>query len=248
MSSPVRVPAPAPVLARALLVILVLVTTWFATGLGTAAHAAKPHVHTVELTAPVAVRAAAPAGVTVWSAPRATSSSVPLPATTSFGTPRVLLATATRGTWLRVLLPTRPNGATGWVRARDVTRRVITDEVRVDLTAHTLTWWHAGTVALETPVAVGAPETPTPAGTFFVTDLLQNADPAGAYGPFALGLSAHSDTLSEFAGGDGQIGVHGTDAPWSIGQSVSHGCVRVPNDVVDRLAHGLPLGTRVVIG
>ena len=246
MSTPVRTTAAA--LAQALLVALVLLATLLFTGLGTAAHAAKPRVHTVELTTPVAARATVPEGVTVWSAPRATASSVTLPATTSFGTPRVLLATATRGTWLRVLLPTRPNGSTGWVRARDVITRAIADEVRVDLAAHTLTWWHAGSVALESPVAVGAPETPTPAGTFFVTDLLQNADPAGAYGPFALGLSAHSDTLSEFAGGDGQIGVHGTDTPWSIGQSVSHGCVRVPNDVVERLAHSLPLGTRVVIG
>jgi len=234
---------------RSLLVTLALTVTvvFGCVGVAPRAHAAT-RVHTVELTTPLAVRVTALSGVTVWSAPRATASSVTLPATTPFGTPRVLLATATRGTWLRVLLPTRPNGATGWIRARDVTTRAIADEVRVDLAAHTLTWWHGGSVVLETPVAIGAPETPTPAGTFFVTDLLQLADAAGAYGPFALGLSAHSDTLSEFAGGDGQIGVHGTDAPWSIGQSVSHGCVRVPNEVVERLAHGVPLGTRVVIG
>ena len=79
------------------------------------------------------------------------------------------------------------------------------------------------------------------------TDLLVNADDSGAYGPYALGLSAHSDTLSEFAGGDGQIGLHGTDAPWSIGQDVSHGCVRVPNDVVTQLATSLRLGTPVTV-
>jgi lipoprotein-anchoring transpeptidase ErfK/SrfK len=101
---------------------------------------------------------------------------------------------------------------------------------------------------LETPVVIGAPDTPTPAGAFYVTDLLDNADDAGPYGPYALGLSAHSDTLSEFAGGDGRIGIHGTDTPDSIGQAVSHGCVRVPNEVVAQLARSLPLGTPVSIG
>ena len=80
-----------------------------------------------------------------------------------------------------------------------------------------------------------------------MTDLLDNADDGGAYGPYALGLAAHSDTLSEFAGGDGQIGLHGTNEPWSIGQAASHGCVRVPNEVVAQLATGLPLGTPVTI-
>ena len=121
------------------------------------------------------------------------------------------------------------------------------DQLRVDLAARMLTWTRDGQVVLETPVAIGAPDTPTPLGAFYVTDLLDNADDSGAYGPYALGLSAHSDTLSEFAGGDGQIGLHGTDAPWSIGQDVSHGCVRVPNDVVSQLATSLRLGTPVTI-
>jgi lipoprotein-anchoring transpeptidase ErfK/SrfK len=239
-------------LAAAVLPALILLGA-----LGTAgpAHAASgapvsahSRVRTVELTTPFAARATDPAGLAVRATPRVATPVVTLPAATTFGTPRVLLATARRGSWYRVLLPTRPNGSTGWVRAVDVTVRPLPDVVRVDLAARSLTWTRHGAVVLTTPVAIGAPETPTPAGAFFVTDLLQNAEPAGAYGPFALGLSAHSDTLSEFAGGDGQIGIHGTDAPWSIGQAVSHGCVRVPDDVVDHLAHGLPLGTPVVIG
>jgi lipoprotein-anchoring transpeptidase ErfK/SrfK len=159
----------------------------------------------------------------------------------------VLLATARKGSWYRVTLPTRPNGSTAWVRKRDVSLHLVHDQLRVDLAARTLTWTNDGQVVLETPVAIGAPDTPTPVGAFYVTDLLDNADDSGAYGPYALGLSAHSDTLSEFAGGDGQIGLHGTDAPWSIGQDVSHGCVRVPNDVVTRLATSLPLGTPVTV-
>ncbi len=63
---------------------------------------------------------------------------------------------------------------------------------------------------------------------------------------FAIGLSGHSNTLSEFAGGDGQIAIHGTNDPGTIGTKVSHGCVRVNNDVILKLAT-LPLGTPVVI-
>ena len=63
---------------------------------------------------------------------------------------------------------------------------------------------------------------------------------------FAIGLSGHSNTLSEFNGGDGQIAIHGTDDEGTIGQDVSHGCVRVSNDIILKLAK-LPLGTPVVI-
>ncbi len=147
---------------------------------------------------------------------------------------------------MRVLLPERPNGSSGWVRAADVELRTLHDEIEVDLAAHLLTWRHDDAIVLQSPVAVGALETPTPTGRFYVTDLLDTPD-GGGYGPYAIGISAHSGTLSEFGGGDGQIGLHGTSDPASIGQSVSHGCVRVPNELVARLATSLPLGTPVTL-
>jgi hypothetical protein len=166
--------------------------------------------------------------------------------TTDFGTTRVVLVTQRHARWLQVRLPIRPNGSTGWVRARDVELRPVTDLVVVDLTARTLTWTRAGVEVIRTAIAVGAPDTPTPTGRFYVTDLLDTPD-GGAYGPYAVGLSAHSDQLTEFGGGDGQIGVHGTSDSSSIGAAVSHGCVRVPNDVITRLATSVPLGTPVTI-
>ena len=63
---------------------------------------------------------------------------------------------------------------------------------------------------------------------------------------FAIGLSGHSDVLTDFAGGDGQIAIHGTDNPGDIGQAISHGCVRITNDAIMRLST-LPLGTPVFI-
>jgi lipoprotein-anchoring transpeptidase ErfK/SrfK len=53
--------------------------------------------------------------------------------------------------------------------------------------------------------------------------------------------------LTEFGGGDGQVGIHGTNDPSSIGRPVSHGCVRVANDVITRLATTIPIGTQVTI-
>jgi lipoprotein-anchoring transpeptidase ErfK/SrfK len=169
-----------------------------------------------------------------------------LPGTTEFGTVRVVLVVKERGKWLKVRLPDRPNGSVGWIREDSVEVRTVTDAVDIDLEARTLRWAQDGSVVLETPIAIGAPDTPTPTGRFYVTDLLDTPD-GGSYGPFAAGVAAHSDRLSEFGSGDGQIGLHGTADPSSIGRAVSHGCVRMPNDVITQLATSVPLGTPVTI-
>jgi lipoprotein-anchoring transpeptidase ErfK/SrfK len=99
-----------------------------------------------------------------------------------------------------------------------------------------------------TTIAIGTEQDPTPVAPSFVTELIENVNPGGSYGPYAFGLSIHSDTQTEFAGGDGQVGIHGTNRPELIGQRVSHGCVRLTNDDVKRLVDlQLPLGTPVFI-
>ena len=170
-----------------------------------------------------------------------------LPAQTSFGSSRALLVLDEEPGWVRVQLPVRPNGSTGWVPEDAVDLVAGRHRVEVDLAARRLTVFDGDEVVVETAVAIGAPDAPTPTGTFAVIDRLQSPEASSPYGPFALGISAHSDTFSEFAGGDGQIGIHGTDDPASIGQPVSHGCIRVPNDVITLLASALPLGTPVTI-
>ena len=100
---------------------------------------------------------------------------------------------------------------------------------------------------LTTEIGVGSSQNPTPTGRFFVTDTVTMADPNSAWGPHALGLSARSDTITEYNGGDGIIGIHGTNSPWSIGRASSLGCIRVPNDVITRLHEMVRLGTPVEI-
>jgi lipoprotein-anchoring transpeptidase ErfK/SrfK len=151
------------------------------------------------------------------------------------------------GEWLPVNLPVRPNGSTGYVRAADVD--VVSNDyrVKVELAAHRLTVTRGTETVLEAPIGVGTQETPTPGGVYYIKELLQPPDPNGAYGAYAYGLSGFSNVLEEFNGGDGVIGVHGTNDPSSIGQDVSHGCIRVTNDVITEMSGYLPLGTPVEI-
>jgi L,D-transpeptidase catalytic domain len=162
-------------------------------------------------------------------------------------TPLVFLVRERRGSWLRVMLPSRPNGSEGWVRAAGVEVRADPYSVLVEMRARRLIVRKAGRLMLDVPVGVGRAATPTPAGLYYVTELLRQPDPNGLYGPWAFALSAHSRVLSHFGGGDGQVGIHGTDEPWKIGHRVSHGCIRVGNRVIERLAALLPLGTPVRI-
>ena len=119
--------------------------------------------------------------------------------------------------------------------------------VVVSLSRHTLDVMKDGQRLARHPVGVGTSATPTPVGTYYLTELVQPPNPHGAYGPYAFGLSAYSDTLETFAGGPGQLGLHGTNSPGGLGRDVSHGCLRVANSVIRSLAADLPLGTPVEI-
>jgi hypothetical protein len=183
----------------------------------------------------------------VYSQPRAKQPSLVLRNPDGNGTPRVVLVRAHRGDWMRVYLPTRPNGRMGWVRARAVELLRNPYRLVVRLRAHRLVLWKGQRVVLSAKTVVGASATPTPRGLYYIVELLRPPDPNGSYGPYSFGISAHSNVLERFAGGDGRVGIHGTNAPWLLGESVSHGCIRVRNDTIRRLARVLPLGTPVLI-
>lgn len=187
--------------------------------------------------------------IPVYAAPDANAQPVTtLPKQTEYLLPRSFLVFDQYADWLHVYLPTRPNSSTAWIKSGDVRLGApLTYQIRVSLADKTLTLLHNGNVEFTEPAAIGTDENPTPTGVFYYTDPLDLANqPGTAYGVYAIGLSGHSNTLSEFAGGDGQIAIHGTNDPGTIGTPVSHGCVRVNNDVILKLAK-LPLGTPVVI-
>jgi lipoprotein-anchoring transpeptidase ErfK/SrfK len=185
--------------------------------------------------------------VAVYAQPGAPSAVLTVPGTTWFGTRYVLPVIQLGGDWLKVLLPVGAgNGSTGWIRASDASLSHIDDEVSIDLAARRLVWARGGVVQLDVSVAVGAQASPTPRGTFFVTDVVPE-NPQGPYGPWAIALNAVSNALTEFEGGLPQIAIHGTDDPGSIGQAASSGCVRIDTVSLDRLAGSLPIGTPVTI-
>lgn len=188
----------------------------------------------------------------VYDAPGDAEPSSTLGEWTAYGLPVTLLGTTTTDfdgqTWIRALLPVQPNGAAGWVRASDVTVTSTTNAVHIYLDERLLEYTEDGVVSVSTTVAVGAPETPTPLGTFYVTDPLDlTTNPAGAYGAYAIGLSGYSDVLTEFAGGPPQIAIHGTNKPELLGQAVSNGCIRISNDAILQIAATITLGTPVTI-
>jgi lipoprotein-anchoring transpeptidase ErfK/SrfK len=149
--------------------------------------------------------------------------------------------------WLNVLLPVRPNGSTGWIRANDVEITSTPYHISVALSAHRLIVYSGTLVVLEDTVAVGASATPTPLGLFYIRALLKAPNPNTTYGPYAYGLSGYSETLEQFNGGDAEVGVHGNNDASVLGRNVSHGCIRMSNDAIKRLTHILPLGTLVEI-
>jgi lipoprotein-anchoring transpeptidase ErfK/SrfK len=117
----------------------------------------------------------------------------------------------------------------------------------VRLKAQTVELFDGETSLAQWPAGVGTEEYPTPVGSFFVLEALRPADEGGPYGPLAYGLSAHSDVLSEFAGGDGRAAVHGTNQPSYLPGKVSHGCVRLRNEHIEFLADRIELGDPIDI-
>lgn len=151
--------------------------------------------------------------------------------------------------YVEVFLPVQPNGSKGWVLTDDVTLRPNPYHIRVELEAHRLTVTNAGEPQTETEVAVGQSGRETPTGTYYLKELLRPPDPNTVYGPFAYGLSGFTnnpEVAQEFGGG-GVVGIHGNNDANSIGQNVSSGCIRLPNDIITEMASYLPLGTPVEI-
>jgi lipoprotein-anchoring transpeptidase ErfK/SrfK len=158
----------------------------------------------------------------------------------------VLARTRTRGhTWLRVRLPRRPNSATGWIRAGATLVRPNPWTITVNRAARRVTVRHSGRIAKRFRIVVGKPSTPTPTGHFFVAETLRVH---GTDGPWALLTTAYSNVLQNFAGGPGQVGMHGRiGLPEPVGTAASHGCMRFNSADVTWLARHIPAGTTIAI-
>lgn len=149
--------------------------------------------------------------------------------------------------WVKVRLPKRPDGATGWVPASAGSTGSTRWQIVVHRAERRAVVLLDGRVQRRFPVIVGKPSTPTPLGTFFVVEKLRLApDVPGA--PWALATSAYSYVLSEFAGGDGQVALHGTIGFSGILRTFSsHGCVRFAPAAISWIANHVGPGTPVIV-
>jgi lipoprotein-anchoring transpeptidase ErfK/SrfK len=165
------------------------------------------------------------------------------------GTDELVLvrAIARGGAWLKVELPVRPTGTTGWIPRWSVGElRRTTTWLRIDRRYLRATLVDGGRVVWRAPVGIGRRSSPTPAGSFYIRDRLVPRRKDTMYGALALGLSARSEALTDWPGG-GFIGIHGTNRPGQVPGRISHGCVRLRNRDILALDALMPVGTPVTI-
>jgi hypothetical protein len=164
---------------------------------------------------------------------------------TVFAGREAVLGKRCRAAWYRVLVPMKPNGTMGYVRARAVNLRLVRSEIVIDLSTRKLTVYVRGRAVFGTQAAIGAAATPTPLGRFYINQRFRD-DPNGPYGWAAIGISAFSEVLTGWPQG-GPVAIHGTNRPSLLGLPVSNGCIRVSNAAIQRIWRLAPTGTPVLI-
>jgi hypothetical protein len=149
-------------------------------------------------------------------------------------------------TWYRVRLAILPNNSTGWVPSDALGALVrVRTHLYVDRMRLTATLERDGVTIFKTIVGVGRRNWPTPGGEYYILNKLTGFDNP-FYGPIVFGTSARSRTLTDWRGG-GFVGVHGTSQPEILPGEVSHGCIRMPNEAILKLARLMPVGTPLTI-
>lgn len=152
--------------------------------------------------------------------------------------------------WLKVRLPGRPNGSSGWLPRDRVKLEHSPNYLVIDLSRRmVLVYGKNGRRTARIPVVIGKPGTPTPRGLFAIYDRVLQSDRHGFVGPWVVPLTAHSNKLRRFDGGPGLVALHGRDGASFLDplrSASSHGCVRMNNSWIRKMVK-LRLGTAVRI-
>ncbi len=146
--------------------------------------------------------------------------------------------------WVQVLLPSRPNGSTGWLPATGLDRAVTPYLIRVHLRSLSMELFSQGGLLGRWTIGIGKESAPTPTGRTFL--LGSFSDSEQDYSPVILPLGSHSPTLDSFGGGPGTVAIHTWPTDDVFGIRSSDGCIRVPPDALDQLTE-VPLGTLVLV-
>lgn len=152
--------------------------------------------------------------------------------------------------WVQVELPVRPNGSRGWVRAEHFNWSTVAHRIVIDVSDRRVTLFDGERVVATTRAIVGKAATPTPSLSGFLVEKLPNHSQQNAsvvLGDWILMFSFFSEALDTFSGGLPRIALHGTHIPERVGEALSNGCIRIPNEVIEIIAQRAPLGTIVEI-
>ena len=166
---------------------------------------------------------------------------------TEWRTPRVLAVVGARGNWLRVIATELPNGRRGWIPLRAASLIANPWSVRADLSSRVVRVYRHDSLVRRFRVAVGAPDTPTPTGSFAVTDKLVYTNGSAAYGCCVLALSGDQPNIDQGWRGGDRLAIHGTRLEHTIGSASSFGCLRSRDRNARWLVRNVFLGTVVRI-
>jgi len=129
---------------------------------------------------------------------------------------------------------------------------VQTLRITIDLSDRRLTLYDGDTVLRTIPVAVGRDAFPTPMGEFevqqmirdpswmnpFTHEVIEGGHPRNPLGRFWIGF---------WTDGNNWVGMHGTPNPESVGNAVSHGCIRLYDEDIQALFSQVTMGTPVTV-
>jgi hypothetical protein len=167
------------------------------------------------------------------------------------GTSNIVLVLGSRADrtgalWIHVRLAALGRPRTGWVRRSALGGYgTVATHLVIDLHSLRATLFRNGRAVFRAEVGIGRPAWPTPRGEFYIRNKLTDFA-SSMYGPVAFGTSARSSVLTDWPAG-GYVGIHGTDEPDLIPGRVSHGCIRMRNADILRLAKLMPVGTPLTI-
>lgn len=143
---------------------------------------------------------------------------------------------------------------------RRILPTAVDDGLVVDLSVLRMYWLQEGEIAATFQVAAGRKTWETPAGQYSITG--RRRDPTWHVPPSIQremkeqGVPVKTKVLPgpenplgkywlQLSGGG--IGIHGTNAPWSVGKYATHGCIRMREADIERLFNEVPNGTTVTI-
>ena len=152
--------------------------------------------------------------------------------------------------WAQVELPVRPSGARGWIRTENFNWSTVRHHVLIDVSDRLVALFDGDDLVTYTRAIVGKSSTPTPTLSGFIVEKLPNhnrQNGSGVVGDWILMLSFFSEALDTFGGGQPRIALHGTHIPERVGEALSNGCIRIPNNIIEVIARTAPLGTVVNI-